>query len=509
MIRISSSPTRAFLFWGALALLALVSSTVSPGEPSKPTRKPLSRTVDLNIGESQQVTLSDGTKATVQLRGVEEIRDNVCDAVREARVSVEVNDVLGVLISATYHLPLTVAGVRIDCPITKGYMSNSNEDPWGLEKDARIRLWPAGSPLLKPGTFVYPAKQRWFASDTQMANEPVFVDGGEVPKNKRIYYHWGLDVGGAEGLVEVVAAADGVIASSGKETMKGVVFPENTVKPRYDVVYLRDGRGWYHRYSHLHTIDAAIRPGVRVKMGQRIGLLGKEGGSGGWSHLHFDLSAMQPSGRYGIVEAYAFYWQAYRAEHAGEVIAVARPHHFTPVGRPVTLDGSRSAGSSAAKPIVGYEWIFGDGSRAQGPTVVRTYDRPGVYSEILKVTDAAGKSDYDFAVVQVIDPQQIERLPPSIHAVYWPTEGLKAGQEITFKVRSFRVRPEEGCERWDFGDGSPAVEVRSDGNAVKLAKDGYAVTKHRYARAGDYLVSVWRANERGEKATARLHVRVE
>jgi len=460
------------------------------------------------VGQSAEVRLCDGSMAQVRLVSLEETRDPLRSAVREARVGVEVDGQPVTLVAAYYRLPVTVGRVQIDCAITRGCVT-AKENPWALDKDARLRLWPAGSPWIEPGTFRYPARQRWFASDTQMANEPVFVDGGEVPKNKRIYYHWGLDVGGAEGLVEVVAAADGVIASSGKETMKGVVFPENTVKPRYDVVYLRDGRGWYHRYSHLHTIDAAIRPGVRVKMGQRIGLLGKEGGSGGWSHLHFDLSAMQPSGRYGIVEAYAFYWQAYRAEHAGEVIAVARPHHFTPVGRPVTLDGSRSAGSSAAKPIVGYEWIFGDGSRAQGPTVVRTYDRPGVYSEILKVTDAAGKSDYDFAVVQVIDPQQIERLPPSIHAVYWPTEGLKAGQEITFKVRSFRVRPEEGCERWDFGDGSPAVEVRSDGNAVKLAKDGYAVTKHRYARAGDYLVSVWRANERGEKATARLHVRVE
>jgi hypothetical protein len=34
------------------------------------------------------------------------------------------------------------------------------------------------------------------------------------------------------------------------------------------------------------------------------------------------------------------------------------------------------------------------------------------------------------------------------------------------------------------------------------------VTTHRYARPGHYLVSVARVNARGEKATARLHVRV-
>jgi hypothetical protein len=44
---------------------------------------------------------------------------------------------------------------------------------------------------------------------------------------------------------------------------------------------------------------------------------------------------------------------------------------------------------------------------------------------------------------------------------------------------------------------------------VKLAPDGYAVTTHKFAKPGDYLVSVERANSSGMKATARMHVRVE
>ena len=44
------------------------------------------------------------------------------------------------------NLPIAAAGVQLDCPITGGYRSNSGGDPWALEKDARIRLWPAGSP---------------------------------------------------------------------------------------------------------------------------------------------------------------------------------------------------------------------------------------------------------------------------------------------------------------------------------------------------------------------------
>ena len=122
--------------------------------------------------------------------------------------------------------------------------------------------------------------------------------------------------------------------------------------------------------------------------------------------------------------------------------------------------------------------------------------------------DKDGRVDYDFAVVQVVDRDAPDRLPPTIHAVYWPTLGIKAGDEVTFKVRSFRIARDDGHERWNFGDGSPPVEVQSDGNAVVHAKDGYAVTTHRYTKPGHYLVSVRRANHRGETATARLHVRV-
>lgn len=67
-------------------------------------------------------------------------------------------------------------------------------------------------------------------------------------------------------------------------------------------------------------------------MGQKIGILGKEGASGGWSHLHFGIKSRQPSGKWGTQEAYAFAWQAYVKEQKPAVIAVARPHHFIRAG---------------------------------------------------------------------------------------------------------------------------------------------------------------------------------
>ena len=491
----------------SIALALLFTALPVAAKPPEPTLTPLSQTVDLNVGESQEVTLSDGKKVAVKLLDLRETRDKLRGAVRRAEVTVEVAGQKVTLVSANYHLPIIVAGVQIDCPVTKGYRENSSDtvagnNPWGLDRDARLRLWPAGSPLINPGTFLYPAKQRWFASATQMANEPVHVDGGEKPLVKRIYYHYGLDIGGAEGMVEVVAATDGLVVSSGKAVLPG--YEDSPVKPRYDVVYLLDARGWYYRYSHLHTISAAVKPGEKVKMGQLVGLLGKEGGSGGWSHLHFDISSRQPSGKWGIIEGYAFLWEAYLQQHKPALLAVARPHHFVATGEKVVLDGSRSW-SSAGK-ISSFRWAFTDGDTARGPTVERVYEKPGVYSEVLKITDSKGRIDYDFAIVNVVDAKKPDELPPSIHAVYYPTTGIKPNEPVTFLVRTFRTT--DGRETWDFGDGSAKMIVQSDGNVIPLAKEGYARTVHKFEKPGHYIVRVERTDRRGFTAIAHLQVRV-
>src|SRR4029077_3418430 len=163
--------------------------------------------IDLDRGESQLVELADGTRARVKLLDVEEERDGVRSAIRQARVKVEINGQTTTLISANYRLPIALGGVQIDCPVTRGHNKNCDpfEDSWGLDKDARLRLWPAGSPWAAPGTFAYPIRQRWFAGPTQMANEPSFVDGGDAPAGRPIYYHSGLDIGGREGVAEVAS----------------------------------------------------------------------------------------------------------------------------------------------------------------------------------------------------------------------------------------------------------------------------------------------------------------
>ncbi len=479
-----------------------VSFSLAQPPQQQPTIEPLVRVVDLRLGESAGVELCDGTSVRVKLLGLKETRDSIRNAVRKAEVEIEIDGKKVRLGSANYELPKTVGKVRVDCPITKGTTENSGRDAWGLEKDVRLRLWPAGSPLVRPETFVYPVVQRWFASATQMANEPCYVNACESPSVRKIYYHYGLDFGGCEGMVKVLAATDGLVVSARNERLDG--HDQTPVQPRYDVVYILDGRGWYYRYSHFHSIDAAIRPGVKVRAGTRLGLLGKEGGSGGWSHLHFDVFCRQPSGKWGCQEAYAFAWEAYRRQYDPKLVAVARPHHVVFAGESVVLDAGRSWCRDGR--IARYDWTFTDGATAEGATVDRTYARPGYYSEVLKITDDAGRTDYDFAIVHVLDRRQPEPLPPTIHPVYEPTFDLQPGDEVTFKVRTFGTT--DGEESWDFGDGSPPGRTRSDGNVDSHAKDGYGVVTHRYGKAGHYLVRVERADAKGHRAVAYVHVRI-
>jgi len=482
----------------------ILSCFLAPSALSAATIEPLVCTVDLDVGQTRQVTLHDGAKATVTLLELTEKRDSVRNAVRRAQVKIKVNGQTVSLVSSTYHLPKAIGGVRIDCPVTKGYVQNSSKaNAWGLVKDARLRLWPAGSPWIRPGTFVYPVKQKWFANDTQMANVPCYVNACDIPGQKNIYYHYGLDFGGSEGVVEVVAATDGLVVSVAERVLEG--HKDTPVTPRYDVVYILDDRGWYYRYSHLAMIATPVIPGKRVKMGQRIGLIGKEGGSGGWSHLHFDIKCRQPSGMWGTQNGYAFIWQAYQQRYSPEIIAVARPHHVVYTGETVQLDASKSWCRTGR--IATCEWTFCDGTKARGSKINRVYERAGEYSEIVKVTDSAGNFAYDFAVVYVIDRKHPERVPPAIHANYYPTFGLRAGDEVAFKVRSFGTQ--HGEEVWDFGDRSAPVKVRSDGNANQHDPAGYALTRHRYAKAGDYIVTVRRTDEHGYEAVGRLHVRVD
>jgi murein DD-endopeptidase MepM/ murein hydrolase activator NlpD len=465
-------------------------------------QQPLFRTVDIDVGATDRVQFADGKGASVKLLSISEVRDKARSAIREARAEVEINGSHGTLSCGNYRLPVSVGGVQVDCTVVKAYYQNTDHDHWGLIKDARLRLWPAGSPFMPPGSMLYPVRQRWFASRTQMGNEPTYVDEGERITSDKIYYHAGLDIGGAEGLVDVIATTDGLVVGLGTAVIDKEKDNAALDKEFNETIWVLDERGWYHRYTHLYSFDPAVKLGGRVVMGQKIGTLGKEGDSGGWSHLHYEIISRQPSGKLGTQEGYAFLWEAYQRQYKPHLIAVARPHQAVLIGEKAMLDGSRSWSESH---IGRYEWTFTDGEKASGAKVQRSYSKAGTFSEILKITDDQGRTAYDFETVNVLDPIHPEQVPPSIQAAYWPTMGVMPGKPVTFKVRTFGTT--DGQESWSFGDGATAT-TKSDGNVEPLAKNGFAVITHAFAKPGDYIVRVERANRLRQKAIAHLWVRV-
>jgi murein DD-endopeptidase MepM/ murein hydrolase activator NlpD len=303
-------------------------------------------------------------------------------------------------------------------------------------------------------------------------------------------------------LTNVLAATSGVVVGLGKNVV-GREKDNASLDHQYnDTIWVQDERGWYHRYTHLYSFDPSVKLEGRVVIGQKIGTLGKEGGSGGWSHLHYEILSRQASGKLGTQEGYAFLWEAYQRQYKPHLIAVVRPHEAVLVGEKATLDGSRSWSESH---IAHYDWTFSDGERASGPRVEKSYSKPGTFSELLKIIDDHGRTAYDFETVNVLDPQHPEQVPPSIQAACWPTMGIAPGKPVTFKVRTFGTT--DGEESWSFDDGATAT-TKSDGNVEEHATNGFAATTHVFTKPGDYIVRVERANRLGQKAIAHLWVRV-
>ena len=88
-------------------------------------------------------------------------------------------------------------------------------------------------------------------------------------------------------------------------------------------------------------------------------------------------------------------------------------------------------------------------------------------------------------------------------ADYYPTENLRPGQPIAFKVRAYfggRFAVNRGGEEhWDFGDGF---------HATTCSDDEYAERWHAYAKPGRYIVTVQRTAKNGISAIMKLKVMV-
>ena len=92
-----------------LGLLLLITLSVSCNDTSKLT--PVRVVVDMNIGDSQEIRLSNGDIIKLKLLQVDVVRDSLRDAIRSVYVKISVDDELITLNSGNYNLPVAVGKV--------------------------------------------------------------------------------------------------------------------------------------------------------------------------------------------------------------------------------------------------------------------------------------------------------------------------------------------------------------------------------------------------------------
>ena len=458
--------------------------------------------VDLNIGESSDVTLYDGTTAHITLLDVQYKKDRIRLAVREARLKVSVDGEEKWIVAGNYNLPVHFKHVKIDCPIAREYLKNGNfpDGMWALSKEVRLRVWPVDKPVCPPGFFAFPINEKLFTGNTNFGLEPVTIDHDAQKPNPdhKIYYHWGADIVGVKAVTEVLAAGDGTVIAVGDDYDKDDEFfkDPNNPQPRFERIFVRMPNGWVYRYSHLNSFNVTL--GQKVKGGDVVGILGNHWSD--YAHMHFEMWSRKDNGDYILELAYPYLIESYIQEHHPKIMAVARPHRYIAVGDSAVLDGSKSF--SLEGNIVRYEWTFHDSTTFVGPRVTKKYDKPGYYSEMLKVIDDHGNVEYDFTQVLVVYDNQPDRWYGYTTVAYYPTFNVEPGQELIFKGRYFNVN--EGEDHWDFGDGSPIEITHSDPNGYH--ETGYAELHHTYTKRGHYIVTFSRTANDGTPAVTQLSI---
>ncbi len=460
------------------------------------------KNLDLNIGESADITLYDGTTAHITLLDVKYRKDPVRLAVREAKLKVSVDGEEKWLVAGNYNLPVHFARVKIDCPITREYLKNGNfpDGMWKLSGEVRLRIWPVNKRVCPPGFFAFPLNEKLFTGNTNFGLEPVEIDHDALKPNPNdpIYYHWGADMTGVKAVTEVLAAGDGVVIAVGENYDHNDPFfaDPNNPQPRFERVFVRMKNDWVYRYSHLHSFNVTL--GQTVKGGDVIGLLGNRWSD--YAHSHFEMWSLNEQDKYILELAYPYLIESYIDAHHPKIIAVARPHRYIAVGDSTELDGSKSF--SLEGNIIRYEWTFHDGTTATGAKVKKKYDRPGYYSEMLKVYDDHGNVEYDFQQVMVVYAHQPNMRYGYTNVAYYPTFNIEPGQELIFKGRYFNIM--EGEDHWDFGDGSPEVITHSDPDGYHST--GYAELHHTYTERGHYVVTFSRTTDDGTPSTTQLSI---
>jgi len=389
--------------------------------------------VCLDVGEKYPFKLKDGSERLIRLVSVKEHRDSVVKLVRWAGVDIEVDGTVLHLICAPYTMPTEFSGVRIQADTTSAWHP--------LPKRVQFSIWDASDPIVRAKRFGFPlCDYLLFSHGMQAYNEVVHLgwkDG--CPGGVAFYHDYGIDFAGYEGRQQVMSCTDGTVVH---------LSPER----KHTFVVIQDDNGFIWDYGHLDSIAPEVKKGSRIKRGQKIGVLGKTGPSGNFSHLHLGtylskshLDAGRSNRRLNL---YPWAIAAHAQQYRGALYAVARPHQTASTGEKVVLDASRSL--SFGPSIVSYRWILPDGQTVNAIKTEATFDKPGVYIATLWIKDEEGREDVDFCTIKVFTASSPEGSIPTIFMTHIPTRDIVVDQPVLFRLWLQGV--ESIPFKVDFGD---------------------------------------------------------
>jgi len=147
----------------------------------------------------------------------------------------------------------------------------------------------------------------------------------------------------------------------------------------------------------------------------------------------------------------------------------------------VTFTGSGSTGG-----ITSYSWDFKDGNTSEETNPLHTFNDPGSYEVVLKVTDDGGMANTDKIIINVSEP--VSELSAQAEATSLtgtsPLEVTFTGSNSAGEIASYS---------WDFKDGNTSDEA----NPV-----------HTFTDAGNYEVELIVTDLSGETSTASIIITV-
>jgi PKD repeat protein len=154
---------------------------------------------------------------------------------------------------------------------------------------------------------------------------------------------------------------------------------------------------------------------------------------------------------------------------------------------PLTVNFN-GTGSTAVKTIVSYEWDFGNGETATGPTAFTTYASPGTYVSKLTVTDSDGDKDTQLRTITVNVPPNV---PPTA-AIGSSGSGGIAPYAVSFDG-SGSSDPDGSIVSyfWDLGNGRTATGPTASAN---------------YTSPGTYTVTLTVTDNQGATGTATREI---